>query len=138
MAENLWPDFDLDAQSRTVRRILIETGMGIEEKSHGAIRFEVESQPRAEGGLVHNCFLVAQGLGYRYPFMRVEHGFDEYPVTIFTDAYRSGTQATDEEKLTAILRQIFNDDTTKKVVLQLLDVVSGSTTRRSWSEYQAL
>ena len=131
MTENLWPDFDLAAEPRTVRRILIEAGAGIREKTNGTIQFEVDSSPRGGGGLVHNCYLVAPGLGYRYPLMRAEHGLDQYPVTIVVS--KRGRLADDEGSLMTALRGVFQDDSTKKVVLQLLDVISDSTTSSSSS-----
>lgn len=127
MARNQWPDFDLGPDVHTVRRVLVEEGSGIEQKTRGAIRFEVLSRPEGERRFGHTCYLVAPSMGYRFPFMYVEHGLEQYPVTITTDVFPRNAGAADEKSLRDLLGEVFRSDATKNVVVQILDAVSGQT-----------
>jgi hypothetical protein len=142
MTENLWPDFDLATKPRTVRRVLIEAGAGLQEKTKGTIRFEVDTAPHGKGGFVHNCYLVAPGLGYRYPLLRVEQGVEPYPVTVYSEQRKGGTPVgsrgqspeQNERALVEHLREVFKSELTNRIVLQLLDAISDDSSSSSGGE----
>jgi hypothetical protein len=121
---NQWPDFGSMERPKTIRRVIIEEGAGISEKTGGAIRFEVESSPSGKGGFVHHCFLAAHQVGYRYPLLRVVQEGLDYPVTVVADPFPQGAAAGNEKELRKDLGLVFRADVTKKVVLQLLDLLS--------------
>ena len=121
---NQWPDFSTMTKPKTIRRIVIEEGDGIVEKTNGEIRFIVESQRGNSGGFIHQCFLDVAKASYRYPMMRVVQTSFDYPVTIIADNWPQGADARNEGELREKLGLVFTSDTTKNVVLQLLDLVS--------------
>src|SRR5207302_6223865 len=110
MPENLWPDFDAEPKIRTVRRVLIEAGAGLKERTRDLIRFTVVSRPGDKGKFVHDCYLDVPtlGAGYRYPFFKVTEDGDPYPVTIVGDGIsQRGETAGDEQALIANLKLLF-------------------------------
>jgi hypothetical protein len=121
---NQWPDFATMAKPKTIRSVIIEEGAGISEKTNGAIRFEVDSSPHGKGGFVHYCSLVAIKVAYRYPLLRVVQDGLDYPVTVIADTFPQGAAAGNEEELRKDLGLVFRSDVTKRVVLQLLDLLS--------------
>jgi hypothetical protein len=74
-------------------------------------------------GFVHEAYLSVPSLGYRYPFFRVRQGRDPFPATVVADAFPRDAVVRNEKELLTALEQLFQDDTTKKTVQQLLDVV---------------
>jgi hypothetical protein len=123
MPRNLWPDFPLKQNNRALKRILFSEGRGIEDKTEGAIRFELETRANdAKEGFVHHGYLAVPNVGYRYPFLRVHHGREPYPATIVADAFSRDVVVHNEKEFLATLERLFQDDTTKKTVQQLLDV----------------
>ena len=125
MPENLWPDFSGEPRLRTVRRVLIEAGEGLAERTEGKIHFEVESKPGGQGRFLHDCYLFVPSILYRYPLFKVVEEGDPYPVTVIGDAtFQKGVAAGKERALVENLKLLFHADTTKKMVQQLLDLLS--------------
>src|SRR5260221_497481 len=123
---NQWPDFSKLPKPKTVRRILIDEGNGLAERTDGDVTFLVESEPAATGGggFMHRCFLNVPKVGYHYPFMRVVQNSLDYPVTVVADNFPLGTEASNEAELRKILGTVFRSDSVKNVVLQLRDLLS--------------
>jgi hypothetical protein len=122
---NLWPDFKAEPRPRTVRRVLLEAGEGLAAQTEDQIRFVVDTKPGGKGRFVHDCYLVAPALSYRYPFCKVTEDGDPYPVTLVGDGtFQKGTSAGNEEAFVENLRVLFHSDATKRAVLRLLDVLS--------------
>ena len=121
---NQWPKFDELTRVKTVRSVLLEEGSGITERTGDKIRFAVESEAQSGGGLTHHCYLIVQAVGYRYPLLRVVQEKLDYPVTVVADPYPDGTRAVDETELRKTLGSVFRSEPVKKVVPQLLDMVS--------------
>jgi len=124
MAKNQWPKFDEPTREKSVRSVLLEEGSGISERTGDKLRFAVESEVEGGGGIIHHCYLVVPAVGYRYPLLKVGQANLNYPVTVFADLYRDGSQAKDEPELRKTLGIIFQSEPVKKVVPQLLDIVS--------------
>jgi hypothetical protein len=124
MTSNLWPEFDVSTQSKTVRAILKEHGSGISAKTKDNIRFSVQTSFDDDGSSRHHCTLYVQSIGYHYPFMTVTHGREMYPVTIHSDASPTPVVSANEGELVKSLSFVFNADSTKKAVAQLLDALS--------------
>ncbi|SRR5260370_16093551 len=124
-SDSFWPDFAAEPQPYTVRRVLLEAGQGLAEKTEGKIQFVVESKPGGKGRFVHDCYLFAPALSYRYPLCKVTEDGDPYPVTLVGDGtFQKGTPAGNEAAFKENLRLLFHSDATKRAVLQLLDVLS--------------
>ena len=121
---SLWPDFDLTERPRSIRRAILDAGSGLEDKTEGKIRFQVESVPSEQGGFTHNCYLFAPEIDYRYPFLKViEHASSGYPVNIVADVWKQGALAGDEKALIDSLGLVFRSDSVKKAILNLVDVL---------------
>ena len=84
---NQWPEFDKLPEPKTVRRVLFEEGNGIAERTNRDIQFFVESEPSAQGGFLHRCFLDVPKVNYRYPLLRVVQESFNYPVTVVADIF---------------------------------------------------
>ena len=122
---NQWPDFTKKIRKqKTVRRVIIEEGAGVSERTDGEITFVVESKAVGIGGFVHHCFLYVPKVGYRYPLLRVVQTSFDYPVRVFADVWPQGTGAGNEAELRKDLGLVFRSDATENTVLQLLDLVS--------------
>jgi hypothetical protein len=122
---NLWPDFEKEPRPRTVRRVLLEAGVGLADQTENRLQFVVESKPSAKGRFVHDCYLFAPALSFRYPLCKVTEEGDPYPVTLVGDGtFQQGTPAGNEAYFKENLRLLFHSDATKRAVLQLLDVLS--------------
>jgi hypothetical protein len=121
---NQWPKFDEPTRVKSVRSVLLEEGSGISERTGDKIRFSVQSEPQSGGALTHHCYLVVQAVGYHYPLLRVVQEKLDYPVTVVADLYPDGSRAVDEKELRKTLGTVFRSEPVKKVVPQLLDMVS--------------
>jgi hypothetical protein len=121
---NQWPEFDKLPKTPTVRSILLAEGNGVSERTNGEVRFVVESEPSGQGGLLHRCLLIVPKVGYRYPLLRVVQDQLDYPVTVVADVWPQGTTAGNEAELRKALGKVFRSDAVKKVVPQLLELVS--------------
>ncbi len=121
--ETLWPDFDFENETRTVKTILRDEGSGIQEKSNGLIRFEV-STTSFHGEIEHTCHLTVSKIGYQYPFLKVSHGISEYPAKIIADIYKHGKQVNGESELLDSLREIFGAPETVQLIRNLYRAAS--------------
>ena len=121
---NQWPDFTTMKKPKTIRSVIIDEGAGVSERTGGAIVFDVESSARGRGGFVHQCYLSVVKAAYRYPLLRVVQDGIDYPVTVVADVFPQGAAAGDEKELRTDLGLVFRSDVTKKVVVQLLEMVS--------------
>jgi hypothetical protein len=121
---NQSPQFDELTRVKTVRSVLLEEGSGISERTGDKIRFAVESEAQSGGGVTHHCYLIVPAVGYRSPLLRVVQEKLDYPVTVFADPYPDGSRAVDETELRKTLGLVFRSEPVKKVVPQLLDMVS--------------
>src|SRR6516164_4591402 len=108
MANDLWPDFGSLPRVRSVRRVLVEAGKGLAEKTRGLVNLEIESAPKGKGQFTHVGLLVVPALDYRFPLFRAEENGDPYPVTIYGDStFQKGTPAANEGGLVENLRLLF-------------------------------
>jgi hypothetical protein len=124
MSDNPWPDFPKERRPRTVKRVLLEQGGGIVEKTEGDVQFYVETTSGGRDKFSHDCYLVVPRLNYRYHLLRVTHGLDQYPAEIVSDSFPEEVSVGNEAELIKNLRIIFHSERTRKVVEQLLDAVS--------------
>jgi hypothetical protein len=125
MPDNLWPDFDAEPQLRSVRRILIEAGAGLAERTGSRLQFIVDSKAAGKARFSHDCFLFAPLLAYRYPLCKLVETGDPYPVFLHGDGtFEKGVAAGDEAALIENLRLLFNAGPTKRVVQQVLEIAS--------------
>jgi hypothetical protein len=121
---NQWPQFDELTKVKSVRSVLFEEGSGISERTGDKLRFTLHSEVQSGGGLIHYCYLNVPAVGYSYPLLRVLQEKLDYPVTVLADLYPDGFRAGDETELREILGHVFRSEPVKKVVPQLLDMVS--------------
>ena len=76
MAKNLWPDFDISQRPRTIKRVLLEAGAGVAEKTEEVIKFVVDTRVDDGKKFVHVCYLSesvpkACGAGFQPAGLRV-------------------------------------------------------------------
>jgi hypothetical protein len=88
------------------------------------IRFSIQSEVQSGRGLTHSCYLVVQAVGYHNPLLRVVQEKLDYPVTVIADHYPEGVRGDDEKELRKALGVVFRSEPVKKVIPQLLDMVS--------------
>jgi hypothetical protein len=120
-----WPDFKTEPRPRTVRTVLLEAAAGLAEQTDDRVRLVLDSRPGAKGRFVHDGYLYAPALSYRYPLFKVTEDGDPYPVTLTGDGtFEKGTPAGNEGAFKENLRLLFHADATKRAVLQLLDILS--------------
>ncbi len=124
MPKNQWPKFDEPTTEKSIRGVLLEEGSGISERTGDKIRFAVESEAQSGGGVTYHCYLIVPAVGYRYPLLRVVQEKLDYPVTVVADAYPNNSRAGDETAFRKTLGHVFRSEPVKKVVPQLLDMVS--------------
>jgi hypothetical protein len=124
MSDNPWPDFDVTRLPRTLRRVLLEKGSGIEEKTRGTIKFFVLTKMAEGGGFIHECYLSVPQLEYRYPFFQVIQACDPYPATIVADPFPQDRTVKNESELVEALHELFWSEATKNTVTQLLEAVA--------------
>ena len=122
MVENPWPEFT-KAKRRTIKTILMEQGSGVEERTEGAIKFNVYTSFDGPGSFRHLCDLRVISIDYDYPLFTVTHPASMFPVTTIADALGQPVVSHNEEELVAVLKQIIMSDQTRIVVEQLLDAV---------------
>lgn len=121
---NQWPDFKQLPKAKSVRRVLLEEGNGISERTNDEVHFVVESEPQEGRGFIHRCFLHVPKIGYRYPLLRVVQDNFDYPVTVVADNWPQGQPADDEPHLRRMLGLVFGSEAVVKLVPQLLELVS--------------
>ena len=121
---NQWPKFDEPTREKSVRSVLLEEGSGISERTDDKIRFAVESEVEGGSACIHHCYQIIPAVGYRYPLLRVVQEKLDYPVTVVADPCPDGSLAVDEKDLRKTLGLVFRSEPVKKVVPQLLDMVS--------------
>ena len=120
MVENPWPEF-AKGNRRTIKTILMEQGSGVEERTEGAIKFNVYTSFDGSGSFRHLCDLRVISIDYDYPLFTVTHRASMFPVTTIADALGQPIVSHTEEQLVAVLKQIITSESTRNVVEQLLD-----------------
>lgn len=126
MVEDLWPDFG-DELPLTPKEILERQASQLSDKTSHRIEGEVQTSKTYGDSIQHKFYLVAPALDhYKYELFKVDHKFPIYPLTIegfeLPDREKSyrGIEAGDEETFKEILKEIFNHEDTKKVVMSLM------------------
>lgn len=125
MAKDLWPDFDLARRPKTVRQILLDAGSGITNKTDGRISFVVDTSANGDQ-FIHDCYLSAPSIGFRYPLMKVVHKVEQFPATLVSDVSPRDQKIVvkNENELVNALADLFHSEPTGNVVTQLLSASS--------------
>lgn len=116
---NLWPvDFGEPALL-TPLAILRQQATALGAVTNNIVVGRVATRSQGEG-FVHHFSLYCSPLAYEANFLLVRHGIDLYPanVQIFNDA--NGRTANDPDQLRAILKEMFANERTKKIIASLL------------------
>jgi hypothetical protein len=125
---DLWPaDFgQLDITPPLV--ILREQAAIITGKTRQRIVGQVNTTQH-NGGFAHDFVLLAPYLdNYSYRLFVATHDVMLYPVVIHADVNNMKYDCTTSDQLTAVLRQIFGDPQTKKVINSLLAQTDSAAT----------
>src|SRR5205823_4988160 len=107
---NHCPKFEELTRVKSVRRVIVEEGSGISERTGDKIRFAVESEAQSGGSLTHHCSLIVPAVGYRYPLLRVVQETLDYPVTVVAVPYPDGSRAAEETELRKTLGLVFRSE----------------------------
>lgn len=136
--DNLWPDeiaFVTDDLPPVT--ILKQQASLLGQKTKNIVEAEVKTTSAdVEGILRHTMYLVAPALCfYRYPLIDVEHEVTSmYPVTIKmsrSDIKQKKISARDEKEFKDVLKRVFADEETKKVIGALLAQSGGDKPDRA-------
>lgn len=118
---NLWPPLPAPLEP-TPSFVLREAASQLAGMTKGVVTAEVvsrESRTTDPWEFVHSFDFVAPALNnYRYRLFRAQHGISLYPVQILFQG--TTLAATDRAELHSLLKRIFSDDHTQKVLQSLL------------------
>jgi len=118
---NLWPDLEVDTIT-TPRSILKEQAMFLGKKTKNIVIGEVYSDSKKEDEkdlFLNRFYLVAPALAnYSYLLFTMQHDILLYPGTIYYQNRK--IDFNDEEQLIVEIEKIFNDNTTKRILQNLI------------------
>jgi hypothetical protein len=135
--DNLWPvDIAAVTEEMPPITILKQQSSLLGQMTRNIVEAEVETTSTdIEGFLRHTLYLVAPALNfYRYPLIDVEHEVTSmYPANVKmsrSDTKQKKILARDEKEFKDILKRVFADEETKKVIGALLAQSGGKKSIR--------
>jgi len=117
--ENLWPeDFGVDAVV-TPGTILREQASALGTRTSNLVEGEVSSTTQGDS-LVEQFYVYAPILDYRVPLFRVQHKIDPFPLDIYWRQWDGPRRVPDDQGFRHALGEIFQHETTRRTVAQLI------------------
>ena len=118
--KSLWPDFEADSII-TPKSILLEQGKFLSEKTKNILETEVSTTAQPNGDVRLSFFIVAPNMNnYKYLLLRITHKITIYPLTFNTYSPALTYECKDQEGLLGVLEEIFNNQSTIKIIQSLL------------------
>ncbi len=118
MSENLWPQID-PIKIISPKALMLEQADFLAESTRQIIKGEVLTNPTGVNDqITHDFRIVAPKLNnYKFNLFQIQHGVLLYPLTVI---FRNiSTKADSEKDFQDIMKGIFNDESTKKIVTSL-------------------
>jgi hypothetical protein len=120
MAENLWPNFNLDGIPNSPKGLIDRVGEGLREKTNGLLLFHAQNTAVEGTKITASYTIYSIPLRYHYPFMRATMAIPSgYPVSLVADKLEP-LVVNNEPELIAALARIFASPSTIDTVQQLL------------------
>jgi hypothetical protein len=118
MSENLWPQID-PIKIITPKALMIEQASFLAESTKQIIKGEILTNPTGVNDQIILDFrIVAPALNnYKITIFQVQHGVLLYPLTVTFE--KVTTKAESEKAFKDLMKEIFNSETTKKLVTSL-------------------
>lgn len=115
--DNLWPEFALDEVIRSPKTILNEQAEFLAKGTKNLLTANVRTAPSNGGGILYFFEIIAPNLnGYKYSlFYILQRDVFFYPCN-----FNGQFDIDSEEMLLHELKDLFNADSTKKVISSLL------------------
>jgi hypothetical protein len=122
--EDLWPEDIATVEVSPPVAILREQAKHLGERTKQVLTGEVTVSPWGDSDyMILEFSIVAPNINYRYTLFRAVHRVaDFYPVDFYkgTPSGKSDYKASDEQALRNVLKHIFAEPRTKKIVSTLL------------------
>lgn len=115
---DFWPDDIGQPDLRTPVALLREQATALGEKTRNVVTAEVESDSEGRD-FVHNLYLVAPALHYRYQLLTIRHPILFYPMYVYSSD-RIPTEIRSEDEFADWLKTVLASDSTKKVIRSLI------------------
>ncbi|WMX12770.1 hypothetical protein [Aureispira sp. CCB-E] len=118
--KNLWPDFDMNPVV-TPKAILLEQGNFLNEKTKNVLHVDVSTVTQTNGDTVLHFYIVAPNMNnYRYLLLSIMHKITLYPLELDFHTPEITYECVDQEDLLSDLKEIFNHESTIKIIHSLL------------------
>ncbi|MFC0184054.1 hypothetical protein SAMN04515674_102406 [Pseudarcicella hirudinis] len=116
--ENLWPDIIMEEEIRSPKIILKEQANFLGEITKNILAGEVDTS--SFNNTIFNSFSIVAPLlnNYKYKLFEIRHTMVLYPCSIEFEGIT--IKILNEKDLVDVLKSIFNNDTTKKVIQSLI------------------
>lgn len=117
--ENLWPEISVDEVLKNPKTILNEQAKFLAQVTKNLLSANVTTSPY-NAGFIHNFEIIAPNLnGYKYQLLNLlQTDIFFYPCRVNFNGAEYVIQ--DEETLITVLRDIFNNSETNKVIKSLI------------------
>ena len=109
---DLWPEEFGDAGLTTPHSILQAQASALSKKTKGLVEGEMKSSQGSGGDFVHQLYLIAPVLDYRFHLLTVTHAIDLYPVNIQDLANNTAHKVGNQSDYVDILSQVFATEKT--------------------------
>lgn len=117
--QDLWPDFEDVPKINSPRSIMNEQGKFLSQKTKNLLNVEITSFNNGDGKISNRFAIVAPLLkNYAYSLFSLTHGPIYYPCEIRFKNFVY--EIKDEVTLRVVLREIFNDQSSKDIISSLL------------------
>jgi hypothetical protein len=117
---DFWPNDIGPSNQRTPVALLREQAIALGEKTGNIVTAEVESDTSGQE-FVHELYLLAPVLHYRYQLLTIRHPLFFYPMRVSVPDTFSWDNVESEEAFTAWLKGVLASDKTKRIIQALID-----------------
>lgn len=117
MSNDLWPDLEAE-KIRNPKTFLVEQANFLGEKTKNVLLAEVRSSGDIKKKILHSFDIVAPALSnYRFNLFHIRHEILYYPLEFLYK--NANTRINDEKELIEKMKEVFNNDDTKKILSSL-------------------
>ncbi|HMU46880.1 MAG TPA: hypothetical protein PKC72_10955 [Chitinophagaceae bacterium] len=117
--KDLWPNFEDVPKITSPRSVMSEQASFLSQKTKNLLTANISTNNTSDGRIVNRFAIVAPLLkNYSYNLFALYHGAIYYPCEILFKGVRTPIQ--NEEELRTAMSSIFNDESTKKVIVSLI------------------
>ncbi|QQS37335.1 MAG: hypothetical protein IPM56_05100 [Ignavibacteriales bacterium] len=118
--DDLWGDLPEVEKIRTPLDILYDQADVISKKTNNLIEGRVAVRDGKSYLVDASLVLLSNILGYSATIVRITHNVEMYPVTVLDRLSNVNYAAENENDFKEILKEIFNSDSVRKILIALL------------------